>query len=431
MTYTECLDYIYGNLPMFHRIGAAAYKADLSTTISLCEHLGNPQNNFKSIHIAGTNGKGSVSNMLAAVLQSAGYKTGLFTSPHLKDFRERIRMNGAMIHEDEVVDFMNRNLPYFDILKPSFFEMSAALAFDYFSKNQVEIAVIETGMGGRLDSTNLVTPVVSVITNIGMDHTQFLGDTPEKIAVEKAGIIKPAIPVVIGQTQQETKQVFTRFAQNNNSSIFFADQNFSVLNFRFLQDYGSGIEMDVHKNGEAFFGKLKCQLSGIYQQKNIVTVLQTIDVLNDSGFKISDENIRSGLSSVCDLTGLKGRWQVLSKNPLIICDTGHNSDGITEVIRQIDQTPHKKLHFVLGMVSDKDILAILKLLPVKASYYFCKPNVPRGLDAGILADNARNCGLYGEVFNSVNMALQSAIQHAKENDLIMVGGSTFVVAEVV
>lgn len=431
MNYPECIEYIFSSLPMFHRIGAAAYKADLSTTIRLCEHLGNPQDNFKAIHIAGTNGKGSVSSMLAAILQTAGYRTGLFTSPHLKDFRERIRINGQMIPEGEVAGFISRNKLFFDQLKPSFFEMTAGLAFEYFSKNHVEIAVIETGMGGRLDSTNLVKPVVSVITNIGLDHTQFLGDTLEKIAAEKAGIIKPEIPVMIGQTQPETEPVFREFARRLNAPVTFADQDYHLELRSESCLLTEGIRVDVYAGSQLRYENLFCQLSGHYQIKNLVTVIKTTDILNSRRFIIEEAHIRKALERVSQITGFMGRWQILSKNPLIICDTGHNEDGIREVTNQLHTLKYHRLHFVFGMVNDKDITKVLELLPKKAVYYFCKPDVPRGRDASLLAHEAAGYGLQGNVYDSVTIALKAAKSAAAPDDLIMVGGSTFVVAEAI
>lgn len=406
MSYPNTLAYLYSQLPMFHRIGQAAYKADLNNIIALCNSLNNPQKTFPSIHIAGTNGKGSTSHLLASVFQECGYKTGLFTSPHLKDFRERIRVNGKKIPEKEVVSFVEKMSGDFQSLHPSFFEMTTAFAFDYFAKMKVDIAVMETGMGGRLDSTNIITPVVSVITNIGLDHTQFLGNTLEKIAIEKAGIIKPGIPVVIGETQNETKQVFIETAGEKKSPVFFADQ--------LIKD-----------------NPYPTSLKGNYQRKNTKTVLQAISVLKNSGFEISEENIRNGFLNVIDNTGLMGRWQTLSHSPLTICDVGHNKDGIKEVVSQIMKMPYKTLHFVLGSVSDKDHDEILILLPKEAIYYFCKPDIPRGFDAAELKSKAEKFNLEGEVYFSVKKAFIAAQENAGKEDLIFIGGSTFVVAEAV
>lgn len=406
MNYPQTIDYLFSQLPMFHRIGQAAYKANLDNIIALSGLLGNPQDTFSSIHIAGTNGKGSTSHLLASVLQESGYRTGLFTSPHLRDFRERIRINGKMIPEAEVVSFVEKMKNEFQSIQPSFFEMTTALAFDYFAKNKVDIAVLETGMGGRLDSTNIITPVISVITNISTDHTQFLGHTLEKIASEKAGIIKAGVPVVIGETQKETEPVFREKANETGSEIFFAGQ--------LIKEH-----------------PYQTSLKGNYQKKNMKTALQAIAVLQNKGFRITEDNIRSGFLKVVENTGLMGRWQKLSDAPLTICDAGHNKDGIKEVVKQLSETPHKKLHFVLGMVSDKDHDEILELLPREAVYYFCKPDIPRGLEVNELKTKAEKFGLKGEKYPSVMDAFRAAQKNAGKDDLVFAGGSTFVVAEVV
>lgn len=405
MTYKQTLRFLYSRLPMFQRIGKAAYKDDLGNILSLCAALGKPHEKFISIHIGGTNGKGSTSHMLASVLQECGFKTGLFTSPHLKDFRERVRINGKKIPQRKVVSFVEENKQLFLDIRPSFFEMTTALAFDHFSKEKVDIAVIEVGMGGRLDSTNIISPLVSVITNIGLDHTQYLGRTIKKIAEEKAGIIKKRIPVVIGETQKETKDIFLSMAKQKKSKICFADRVSPNTH---------------HRNG----------LHGIYQLKNQKTVLATIDVLRKSGFKISGENVRKGLLNVVKNTGLQGRWQVLSRTPLTICDVGHNKDGIKEVLNQISTTRYKRLHFVFGMVSDKDHDEILSMMPAHARYYFCKPDIPRGLDQNELKQKASHFNLEGSCFPSVKAAFRAAKKEAQRGDLIFIGGSTFVVAEV-
>lgn len=408
MNYQKTLDYFFERLPMFQRIGATAYKANLDNTIAICKLLNNPENKFKSIHIAGTNGKGSTSHMLASVLQSSGLKVGLYTSPHLKDFRERIKINGKMIPQQNVIDFVNKYIQQLaeEQIQPSFFEMTVGLAFDYFANEKVDIAVIEVGLGGRLDSTNVITPEISVITNISYDHTALLGNTIEKIAIEKAGIIKINIPVVIGETQTETKSIFIQIAKEKNAPIIFADK--------------SSFE---YKN-------IETDLLGMYQQKNIKTVLASIDVLKKKGFQISDKAICDGLKNVVKQTGLLGRWQILSQNPLCIADTGHNEAGIKEVVHQISQIPHQQLHFVIGMVNDKDISEILRLLPENAIYYFCKAKIPRALDAEDLKNQALVFGLKGNIYSSVAEAFSSAKQNADEKDLIFIGGSTFVVAEV-
>lgn len=428
MTYQQALDYLYSQLPMFHRIGSAAYKANLDNTHAICKLLGHPEGKFRSVHVAGTNGKGSVSHMLAAILQSAGYKTGLYTSPHLKDFRERIRINGKMIPQSKVTAFVEKHRKAFDRIQPSFFEWTVGLAFDHFAKEKVDIAVIEVGLGGRLDSTNVITPLVSVITNISYDHQALLGDTLEKIAGEKAGIIKPGVPVVIGETQAHSKPVFAKRARTLKAPICFADQHYKVkkpehVNRKLIADVYSGDKL-VHKG-------LVCELGGDYQAKNIPTVLSTIDVLKEQGIAVPLPRLKRGLANTVKRTGLLGRWQVLSEKPLVIADTGHNEAGIKEVLKQVSRTRHSKLHIVFGAVNDKDIGTILKLLPEKAAYYFCKARIPRALDAGELAKLAARESLKGGVYPSVKKALAAARRTASPKDLVLVGGSTFVVAEVV
>jgi dihydrofolate synthase/folylpolyglutamate synthase len=403
MDYQQTLDFMYSQLPMFQRIGPAAYKANLSNTVRLCEILGNPENSFRSVHIAGTNGKGSVSHMLASVLQEAGYKTGLYTSPHLKDFRERIKINGEMITEEAVVNFIAKYKESFSDIGLSFFEMTVGMAFDNFRHEKVDVAIIETGMGGRLDSSNVITPLLSVITNIGYDHTQFLGESLQEIAVEKAAIIKAGIPAIIGETQKKVKHVFINRAKETGSSLKFADQE-SV----------SGI---------------KPGLEGEWQKRNLNTAYQAIQSLIASGFKISEEDIQKGIENVIRNTGLAGRWQVLNDRPLCICDIAHNRDGIREIVKMIGKTPHNKLHFVLGLVADKNADPVLDLLPASATYYFCKADIPRGMDAAELQTKASNKDLNGEKYDSVKEALKAAMNHAAEDDLVFVGGSTFVVAE--
>lgn len=429
MTYKQTLDFFYAQLPMFHRVGAAAYKANLDNTISICNLLDNPQHAFKTIHVAGTNGKGSVSHMLAAILQQAGYKTGLYTSPHLKDFRERIRINGKMISKKYVCDFTEDYKSDFKKIKPSFFEMTVGLAFDYFRNKKVEIAVIETGLGGRLDSTNIITPELSVITNIGWDHTNLLGNTLKKIAAEKAGIIKNSIPVVIGETQKETHKTFIATARKIKSPFFFADAAFKAILKKDSSLISDKIIVDIYFKKKLYTRNLEMDLTGRYQLKNICTVLQAQQLLEN--FPVSESDLRLALKKVKPSTGLSGRWQIISKHPLIICDTGHNVDGIKEVLKQIKTLKFKKLHFVLGMVSDKDVSKILKLLPKQAVYYFCKANIPRGMDAGILAQEAQIHGLAGTSYSSVIKALNAAKKNAGKKDVIFVGGSTFTVAEVI
>ncbi|MDD4215302.1 MAG: bifunctional folylpolyglutamate synthase/dihydrofolate synthase [Bacteroidales bacterium] len=422
---------MYDCLPMFHRIGMAAYKANLDNTHALSNLTGKPEVNFPSIHIAGTNGKGSVSHMLASILQESGYKTGLYTSPHLKDFRERIRINGKMISKSRVVAFVTKYKKDFETINPSFFEMAFAIAMEYFSENKVDIAVVETGMGGRLDSTNIIRSILSVITYIGFDHTQFLGDTLKKIAVEKAGIIKSGVPVIIGKTQHHTKDIFEQKALEKNTEICFADNIYKVRNF----NNGNGISFesifDIYRHGKLMHKSLHCALGGSYQTENIQTVFAGLEHLIKQGYKILDEAIFKGLKNVVTNTGLQGRWQLLANKPLTICDTGHNHDGIKIVVRQLKKMKLRKLHIVFGMVNDKDISGILKLLPKDAVYYFCKADIPRGLDASILKSQAESFCLQGEAYNSVKHAYKEAMQQAHADDVIFIGGSIFVVAEVV
>lgn len=405
MNYQETINWMFNQLPMYQLQGASAYKKDLTNTHLLLAHLENPQGKLKCIHVAGTNGKGSTSHMLASILQEAGYKVGLYTSPHLKDFRERIKINGKDISEEFVTDFTNEHKSFFESNDMSFFEMTVGLAFDYFAKEKVDIAVIEVGMGGRLDATNIITPLVSVITNIGLDHMQFLGNTLESIAFEKAGIIKPNIPIIIGEYTPETKPVFLAKAKECNSEIYFAADLIS-------ETYSS-------------------DLIGDYQIHNKKTVLQTVKVLNEQNeFKITSQNIKTALLNVMKNTGLQGRWQQLKEFPKVICDTAHNKNGLEIVLNQIQKEDFNTLHIVLGVVNDKDLDEILPLFPKKAIYYFCKPNIPRGLDVLILKQKAASFDLKGEVYNSVSEAYQKAIKNAAKSDFIYIGGSTFVVAEI-
>lgn len=413
---------------MFTRVGAPALKKDLYNTIALCAALGNPQDQFKSIHVAGTNGKGSTSHMLAAILQKAGYKTGLYTSPHLKDFRERIRINGKMIGKAKVIDFVKSQRNQIQEIEPSFFEVTVAMAFDFFAKEKVDIAVIEVGLGGRLDSTNIITPVLSVITNISLDHTNILGNTLPEIASEKAGIIKNSIPVVVGERQAEVAQVFLNKAKKENASITFADTVYQVLEAKTSHSY---LSLDIGKSGRTAYKDLKLDLTGGHQQKNILTVVEAINQLQRADFTISDQALFQGLQSTKKITGLKGRWQTLQRNPLIICDTGHNKAGISEVLKNIEATNFKKLHIVIGMVKDKDINGVLALLPKDARFYFCEPKLERALHANELFNLAKLTGLNGEVCPDVKEALKAAKLAAARNDLIFVGGSTFVVAEII
>jgi dihydrofolate synthase/folylpolyglutamate synthase len=425
MTYPETLQYLYDMLPMFHRIGAAAYKASLDNIRALCTVLDNPQDKFPSIHIAGTNGKGSTSHTLAAILQSAGYKTGLYTSPHLKSFTERIKINGQDIGEQAVVDFVAQIQPEIDRLNPSFFELTVAMAFTHFANEKVDIAVIEVGMGGRLDATNVITPLISVITNISLDHQQFLGDTLPLIAVEKAGIIKPQVPVVISEYQSEIASVFENIASERHTVLYFAGEDYTV---KILEE--ENFELQVIQKEAIVLDNLNPALKGHYQTKNLVGILKTIELLQNLGWQIHLENIREGIENVTQLTGLKGRWQILQQKPLIICDTAHNEAGIHQVIKQLSSIPTQQLHIVLGLTQDKDILKILKLYPTEAKYYFCQYDAPRALPVGDLADTAQQIGLKGRIFASVIEAFTEARKNATPKDVIFIGGSTFVVAEI-
>jgi len=431
MTYKQTLQYLNSKLPMFHRIGAAAYKADLSNTLELSRLLGNPEQHFRSVHIAGTNGKGSTSHFLASILQEAGYRTGLFTSPHLRDFRERIRINGKMIPRPEVIQFVQKYQHNFELLNPSFFEWTFALASRYFATQQVEVAIMETGMGGRLDSTNIVHPVLSIITNIGLDHMQFLGNTIEEIASEKAGIIKKGVPVVIGETQTGSSKVFEEYSSRLHAPVFFADQQYAIKSSGYTHHKTPLLWIAANRKGIPLNKRYFSPLSGYYQCKNLLTVLQSVEILNTSGFSISMDHIVKGIRNVVRNTGLKGRWQVLSHSPLTIADIGHNKDGILEVAKQLALTPFDHLHFVFGVVKDKDVNAMLGLLPRKAAYYFCKADIPRGMDAEKLKKRASSFGLKGNHFPTVKSALQAAKNSAHSSDLILIGGSAFVVAEVI
>ena len=405
MTYQDTVNWMFQQLPMYQNQGKTAYKANLDNTLLLADYLQHPEHKFKSIHVAGTNGKGSTSHMLASIFQEAGYKVGLYTSPHLKDYRERIKINGEEVSKRFVVDFMKMHKTFFETHSLSFFEMTVGLAFDYFAKEKVDIAIIEVGLGGRLDSTNIIIPEVSVITNIGFDHMQFLGNTLDAIATEKGGIIKAKIPVVIGEIQNETADVFKEIAIKQQSKIYFADQEITTV--------------------------LESDLKGNYQQKNIATVLKTIEVIRNSYFIVSDENIQTGLLNVIKNTGLQGRWQILQQQPKIICDTAHNKEGLSYTMKQLQEETYNQLHMVFGVVNDKDVSSILDLLPKKAIYYFCKPNIPRGLNAEDLQTLFLKNGFKGNVYSNVNEALKAAKVNANEDDLIYVGGSTFVVAEII
>ena len=396
---------MFAKLPMYQNIGASAYKEDISNIISICDHLDNPQKKFKSIHVGGTNGKGSTSHMLSSILQESGYKVGLYTSPHLVDFRERIRVNGEMISKESVEDFMNHNLNFFDRNNFSFFEMTVGLAFNFFNNQNVDIAIIEVGMGGRLDSTNIINPILSIITNISRDHAKFLGNNITDIAHEKAGIIKPGIPIIIGETQEEIKDIFIETARENSSEISFAD-NFKTK-------------------------KYDCDLKGEYQSKNISTVQHTVTKIQSMGYKINDLNIEKGLSRVVKNTSLMGRWQVIQTNPLVICDTGHNEAALKELVAQITSSNHFKYHFVLGFSNDKNIKKISKIFPKYGRYYFVKPNVGRGMDSDKVKKIFSLNNRLGDAYKSSKEALSEACKNAKQNDFIFIGGSTFVVSEVI
>jgi dihydrofolate synthase/folylpolyglutamate synthase len=428
--YQQTLDYLYTQLPMFQRIGESAFKKDLTNIRKLCDVLGNPFKKYPTIHIAGTNGKGSTTHLLAALFQTKGLKVGVYTSPHYRDFRERMKINGEYISEQEVIDFVHKNKLLFAEIQPSFFEITVAMAFDYFANNAVDIAIIETGLGGRLDSTNIITPILSVITNISFDHQNILGDTLPLIAAEKAGIIKPNVPVVIGETHEETAGVFMDKAIKENAPISFADSFYTAVP---LENDGIKSYYEIRELGHhnLIFNRLALDLAGHYQAKNLITVIQTAEVLASLGWQFSDAEIIKAMANVRTLTNMIGRWEILNKNPLTIADSGHNEDGIKQITAQITSMKFKELHFILGMVNDKDQSKILNLLPKNALYYFCKPDIPRGLNANILKETAAEYGLIGEVYDSVNEALRSATEDATSEDLIFVGGSTFVVAEVI
>lgn len=449
MNYLQAIGYLFERLPVFHRVGAAAYRADLGNILVLCKALNDPHRQFRSIHIGGTNGKGSVSHMLSAVLQTAGYRTGLYTSPHLKDFRERIRIDGKMIPKSEVVRFVAAQKALIEELSPSFFEVTVAMALWYFAEKKVDIAVIEVGLGGRLDSTNIITPILSVITNIGFDHVHILGDSLEKIAAEKAGIIKKAVPVVIGEHHPETAPVFREKADAVNSPISFASLDWALPAVEPSQEnpgitasgqpssgkssqekYPGGLlELDLRSGKYGKRYRLKLDLTAAYQKKNIKTVLSAVEQLRLAGLEITGTHLEKALGQVKQLTGFAGRWQIIGRQPLVVCDTGHNQDGIRAVLEQLKATPYRRLHMVFGMVNDKEVDKILQMLPAEACFYFCKADVPRGLDANILREMALGKGLRGESYSSVREALKAAKDAAGPADLIFVGGSTFVVAE--
>jgi dihydrofolate synthase / folylpolyglutamate synthase len=443
MDYQQTLDYLYTRLPMYQRVGVSAYRPNLDNTLALCRFLGNPEQRFPAIHVAGTNGKGSSSHFLAAIFQAAGYKTGLYTSPHLKDFTERVRVNGQPIAPAEVVEFVARCQPEIERLEPSFFELTVALAFDCFARHQVDIAIVEVGLGGRLDSTNVIRPLISLITNISFDHQALLGDTLPLIAAEKAGIIKPQAPVVVSQLQPEVAAVFRQKAGQENAPLYFASPRYQLV------PQASG--HDVYRAGHLWLPGLATELAGHYQPLNLAGVLQTVEIYNElisqyldgklafalplmarlaTRPRLAEAHLRAGIGQVVQLTGLKGRWQVLRRQPLVVADTAHNEAGLRQVMAQVAAQPHAQLHFVLGVVADKDLTSILPLLPSAARYYFCRPNLPRGLAGEALQPQAAAFGLTGAVYPSVMTAYQAALAAATRQDMVFVGGSTFVVAEI-
>lgn len=440
MNYQQTLDYLFNSLPMYHRIGKAAYKADITNTVQLMEHLGNPHRQFRSIHVAGTNGKGSCSHSLCSILMQAGYKVGLYTSPHLVDFRERIRINGTMIPEAEVTRFVEQHSTFMQSLQLSFFEMTVGLAFDYFAQQQVDVAVIEVGMGGRLDSTNVIIPDLSVITNIGLEHTQFLGDTLDKIAFEKAGIIKPGVPVIVGETLPETKPVFIQRAQDNAAPITIAEDHYSIhpventVNAENLNCYNSQLCFTVQCDHPAMLQSGKTYtfgLGGEYQRHNLATILQATDKLVELGYHITSENVSNGLSRVVEDTGLHGRWEVLDRTPLTICETAHNADGVNAMIDKLAQIPYRNLYLIYGCVNDKDVRRILRLLPrERVHFVYTNPSVPRQLPVADLLPIAEAEGMTGPGFPTISQALDYARQQADpQHDLVLVTGSIFLVAD--
>jgi dihydrofolate synthase/folylpolyglutamate synthase len=427
MNYAETIDYLYNKLPMFSNIGCTAFKKDLTNTQILCEHLGNPHQKFKSVHIAGTNGKGSVSHMLAAILQTAGYKTGLYTSPHLKDFRERIRINGELVTEDFVVQFVKKVKHLIEKVQPSFFEITVAMAFSYFAEQQVDIAVVEVGLGGRLDSTNIIIPELSVITNIGLDHMNLLGNTIEEIAAEKAGIIKEGIPVVIGEKHPLTIPVFEKIASEKKAPVSFAPDQYAIKDYNFSKHF-----LEIHIQDEHSGNKRKyvLDLPGIYQTKNIITSLQTVNILRKKGWEIDEQDVFIALQQVKKMTGLSGRWEIIKENPTVVLEVAHNQDGIRQMLDHLRKLSFNKLHIIIGVVKDKDVSSILSLLPKSADYYFAQAHIPRALEAKMLQTQATLAGLKGNTFENVNDALKKAIDKSDPNDLIIVCGSIFLVAEI-
>ncbi len=427
MTYQQTIDYLFSRLPMFSRIGAAAFKKDLTNTIKLCSYLGDPQKKFKSIHVAGTNGKGSVSHMLAAILQTAGYKTGLYTSPHLKDFRERIKVNGIMVEEEFVIDFTERMKSLVEEIEPSFFEITVAMAFEYFAIQKVDIAIIEVGLGGRFDSTNIIIPELSVITNIGWDHMNMLGDSLEKIAYEKAGIIKENIPVVIGEVLPETKTVFQKIAEEKKAPLTIASQKRQTVNWNWEKHE---LIVEVAEQHQIDHKIYHLDLIGIYQVKNLLTVLEACSQLYQKGWRTDELIVQKALQHVKKLTGLHGRWEVIHQSPQVVLDVAHNIDGMKQIVEQIELTEPHHLHIIIGMVKDKEVEKILSILPIEATYYFTKAQIPRAIPEDELAVKAKLLGLNGHAFPDVNLSLENAMQQAENDDLIIVCGSVFLVGEV-
>ena len=441
MTYQQTLDYLFNSLPMYHRIGQAAYKADITNTVELMRHLGNPERKFRSIHVAGTNGKGSVSHMLASVLMQAGYKVGLYTSPHLIDFRERIRINGQMIPQQCVTDFVEQHRDFMQSLQLSFFEMTVGLAFDYFAAEKVDVAVVEVGMGGRLDSTNVITPDLCVITNIGFDHTQFLGDTLPKIAAEKAGIIKPRVPVVIGETHPETRPVFEQRATELQAPIYFADDNYRIIPIDKQASQADGLTFPLldfqvatpNSQFSTLNSQFTCPLTGSYQLKNLATLFQTLELLPTAGYSIAEQHVRVGIARVVEDTGLHGRWEKMDEHPLTICETAHNADGVAAMLHKLSEIPYHHLHLIYGCVNDKDFRSILRMLPhERTTYYYSQPSVPRALPVEQLAVAAHEIGMPGESYPHVGEAIAAARHNADPlHDLVLVTGSIFLVSDAV
>jgi dihydrofolate synthase/folylpolyglutamate synthase len=430
LNYKETIQYLYDALPVFHRTGRAAYKANLNNSILLDNYFGNPHRKYKTVHVAGTNGKGSVSHIIASVLHAAGYKTGLYTSQHLFDFRERIKVNGLEIPEQNVIDFVEENMACIEDLRPSFFEITSSMAFWFFAEEQVDVAVIEVGLGGRLDSTNVITPELSVITNIGFDHTEFLGDSLDKIAGEKAGIIKSHVPAVVGERHEYTTEVFVAKANEMSSPLFFAEDCLKVLSSENVPDKQLFTFVSLNRDlfPDAKF-TASIDLEGNYQSKNIVTALTALAVLKNQSFVIDKNAERMGLANAASNTGLKGRWQILKRNPTVICDTGHNAHGLNHTMKQLKKLNCEQLYFVLGVVGDKDLDSVVPLLPEKAYYFFTQASIPRAMNAEALAEKCATAGLNGEIVATVNVAVQKAVNKASANDVVFIGGSTYVVAE--